>query len=40
MASTFSGKCLEMVASGIISETVSEQIINAVEPTFTKLIGG
>jgi len=36
----FSGKCLEMVASGIISETVSKQIINAVEPTFTKLIGG
>lgn len=36
----FAGKCLEMVTSGIISETVSKQIIKAVEPTFTKLING
>lgn len=36
----FAGKCLGMVASGIISETVSKQIINAVEPAFTSLIGG
>ncbi len=34
------GKCLEMVTSGIISDTVSKQIISTVEPTFVKLIGG
>lgn len=35
----FTGKCVEMVSGGIISETVSKQIIKALEPTLTKLIG-
>ena len=34
----FMGKCLEMVASGIISETLSKEIVTAIEPTFNKII--
>lgn len=32
------GKCLEMVASGVISETISKQIITSVAPALTRLI--
>lgn len=32
------GKCLSMVASGIISETVSKAIIKSIEPEIQKLI--
>lgn len=34
------GKGVDMVSSGIISETVSKQIINSIEPALTKLIKG
>ena len=32
------GKCVSMVASGIISETVSKGILNSITPIVTKLI--
>lgn len=34
----FAGKCLDMVAGGVISETVSKKIITALEPAFTRVI--
>lgn len=36
----FAGKCLDMTVSGIVSETVSKDIIASIKPVFQNLING
>ena len=33
------GKIVDMTVSGIVSETISKQILDSIKPNFTKLIG-
>lgn len=35
----FAGKCIDMTVSGIISETISKEIISSIKPAFKHLTG-